>query len=248
MCKKRSFSVSLQASSRAPWNPRLASLFSALLRRTGSLLFALIVLLMTAPFAITAHGETATFVSPSTLDPVDLAALSTAGDSSGLTVTTSQSLQLLFDQPFAATTGDSVSIFTLPAGSSANSLARGTIRFGVYENGVATFVAQRNFRSGQQINVNNLFQRGCGAAGGCNFIEILTRRTRGDAEGVRVDYVQLNGEVVSVTAPTPEPATWFLMILGFVAIAARCKNLRRNSHRPHIALGSLTPALTPSSG
>lgn len=172
-----------------------------------------------------AFARSATFTSPSTLSEQELLALSTSGDNAALTVATSQSLQLLFDEPFGVTSSDSVSIFTLPV-ENRGAFAGGTIRIGVFENGVARTVFSRNFQSAQRVNVNNLFRRGCGSLGGCNFIEIVTRVTRGDAEGVRIDYIQINGEVVSVTAPTPEPEVWALMILGFGAIAWRAKTLR----------------------
>ncbi len=190
------------------------------------MLYARILIgLVFALFAAPAAAETASFVSPETISQDDLTALSTRGDRAGVTVNPGMSLQLLFDQPFGAVPGDRVSIFTLPP-ASVFGFALGRVRVGVFDNGAITYLGQGNFLSGQRINISNLFNGGCGAFGGCNFIEILTRRTGGNAEGVRVDYVQLNGEVVSVAAPTPEPSSWALMIVAFGVIAWRCKTNR----------------------
>ncbi|MEL6112372.1 MAG: PEP-CTERM sorting domain-containing protein [Pseudomonadota bacterium] len=185
----------------------------------------LFICLLFGVCALPAAAETATFVSPATLSPNEIGAVSTRGDREGVTVSRSASLQLLFNEPFGATLGDRISIFTLRP-DSAFSFAIGTVRVGVYDNGNVTYLGQGNFLSGRRVNISNLFRGGCGAFGGCNFIEILTQRTGGGAEGVRVDYVQLNGEVVSVAAPTPEPSSWALMIAAFGVVAWRCKTTR----------------------
>jgi len=178
-----------------------------------------------------ASADTASFLQPSAPDPADITALSTAGDNSGFTVGQSQSLQLLFDQPFVTTRSDRVSIFTLPP--SAGGRAIGTIRIGRYVNGQIQFVVNRRFNSnGRQYNFTNGIASRCEALGGCNFIEIITNRTQRGAEGVQIDYIQVNGEVVSVVAATPEPATWALMIIGFIAVAWRAKSLRKPLHKP----------------
>jgi len=174
-----------------------------------------------------ARAETATYVAPAFLDQPTLTALSTSGDSAGALLGLGETLALVFDNLFATTRADdSVSIFTLAPD---NGWARASVRFGVYNYGAPTIVFSRNIRAGRTLTINNLFNRGCSAFGGCDYIEILTTRLRGGANGVEVDYVDVNGAVTTVTAPTPEPASWALMILGFCLIAWRLKAARRIS-------------------
>ncbi len=184
----------------------------------------------------TAHAESATFLTPTDFTDDQAIALSTAGDNAGFNIPQGQSLRLLFDQPFAATQRDNVTVFTLPG---EGGIARGTIRFGRIENGVETIARNRNFTSGRTVSLNNLLNQGCGNLGGCNFIEVLTRSNRRDTE-VRVDYIQINGEVVSVTAPTPEPQTWALMIIGFFAVAWKLKSERKNARLKGINLNEIS--------
>ena len=185
-------------------------------------------------FTSNVRAETATFISSSLADSETLSTLSTQGDSEGFLVGEGQSLRLLFDTPFATSRRDRVSIFTL-ADTLPGGIARGAIRIGVYNAGDIQIVRSFNFVSGRRRNLNNLFRRGCGELGGCNFIEIVTRRTTGSAEGVHVDYVTINGEVVSVIAPAPEPQIWAMMILGFVIVGWRLKQIRRVQLDPDIA-------------
>ena len=133
-------------------------------------------------------------------------------------------LAIVLDTPIGVTSGGSVSVFTLPPGSGN---ARATIRIGSYNAGSPQIVFSRNVRAGQVRNLNNLFNRGCGILGGCDYIEIITTRVRRGAAGVSVDYIEVDGQLVQVTSPTPEPATWALMILGFTITAYRLKALRR---------------------
>ena len=175
-----------------------------------------------------ACAATATYVQPNTLSATQLSALSTSGDNLGVSVPRSTTLQLLFDTSFGVSNSDRVSVFTLPSGNPFP-VSLGRVSFGRYENGVATLVQGATFFSGSRINANQLFRQGCGAIGGCNFIEVTTLFTfGGPSEGVRVDYVQVNGEVVTVTAAAPEPAVWAMMIIGFVLISARLKQRRRS--------------------
>lgn len=185
-----------------------------------------------------ASAATATFVSSTTPGANDLTTLSTAGDNDGPLVTLGEWIGLVFSQPFGVSKTDSVSIFTLapPAGT-----ARLTISFGVWNGGSPIFIESKIVNAGGSLSTANLFQKGCSAFGGCDFIQITTTRQRNGAPGAYIDYVDINGQTTTVTAPTPEPAAWMLMILGFFAIAARLKSLRAGRVNP--AAGGLRPPL-----
>lgn len=176
--------------------------------------------LVIAPLSATA----ATYVVPATMSPADQTALSTSGDNAGFLIGLNQTLGIVLDQPVGATPGGRVSVFTL-APLVGN--ARAVIRIGSYNGGSPIIATSRNVRAGQNRNINNLFRRGCGILGGCDYIEIITNRTRRGAAGVEVDYIEVDGEIITVTSPTPEPSTWALMILGFAAVALRLKQTRK---------------------
>jgi hypothetical protein len=186
---------------------------------SAALLFLLGVVKTLTP----AHASTAVFTEPATLTASDVAALSTSGDAAGVNLALGEVLALLFDTPFGVSKSDSVSIFTLPPTTGA---ARLTINFGSYNGGSPVFAATRFVNAGSTLTVGNLFQQGCSAFGGCDYIEIITSRTQRGATGAEIDYVDVNGEVVSVAAPTPEPATWLMMIVGFALVAMRLKAIR----------------------
>ena len=175
------------------------------------------------PFTATAHASTAVFTEPTTLSSGEIASLSTADDGAGVTIALNEILALLFDTPFGVSKTDSVSIFTVAPSVGS---ARLTVSFGRYNGGVPIFVETKSVNAGNTLTVGNLFQQGCSAFGGCDYIEIITTRTQRGASGAEVDYVDVNGEVITVAAPTPEPATWAMMILGFSLVAYRLKTLR----------------------
>ena len=141
-------------------------------------------------------------------------------------VALNQMLAIVLDTPIGVTSGGRVSVFTLPP-SSGN--ARAIIRVGTYNGGSPQIVLSRNVRAGRVRNINNLFSNGCGILGGCDYIEIITTRVRRGAAGVEVDYIEVDGQLVQVTSPTPEPAAWAMMILGFAFTAYRLKALRPRS-------------------
>lgn len=175
--------------------------------------------------SLPAAARTAIFVSPETVDPASLGAVSTAGDSAGLAVGLNQTFALLFAEPFGVVSqADNITIFTLtpPLGD-----ARATVSFGFYNNGAPIIVRSRNVNSGNSVSVGNLFQQGCAVFGGCDYIAITTTRARNGAQGVVIDYIDVNGEATEVTAPTPEPSAWALMIVGFAGMAWRLKRARR---------------------
>ena len=176
-----------------------------------------------------ANAATATFLSPAEISDADLAAISTSGDNTGFLVGLNQIFSFLIDPPLSPTSNTSISIFTLAPDSGS---AHATIRFGSYNNGSPTFVASKNVKAGHNLNLGNLFQTGCGPLGGCDYVEIITNKTNKGAEGVEVDYVEVDGQVVEVVSPTPEPSTWAMMIMGFIIIAARLKHLKNGPPNP----------------
>ena len=182
------------------------------------------LLAITLAFASNAQASTATYVMPNDLTESEVTALSTAGDSSGVFLGQSQTLALVFHTPFATQNGQNFSIFTVPPSTGR---VQFRISFGIYNGGAPTFAWSGNFNAGGTFSADNLFDRGCSAFGGCDYIEITTRRTNRGATGAEVDYVSVEGEVTEVTSPTPEPSTWALMISGFALIGWRLKAMRR---------------------
>ena len=189
--------------------------------------------LMTSP----AYGETATYIQPSLIDDASLGALSTQGDGGGYLIALGETLSLLFDSPIGTNRNSSISIFTLdpPQG-----VARAQIRIGNYNNGTPTFLNFHNFRAGRTVNNAGLLN-GCQLLGGCDYIEIATTRTTRGAAGVEVDYLLVDGQVVQVASPTPEPKTWALMIIAFACVAGRMKAMRRENTSKNV-LKRLLPA------
>jgi hypothetical protein len=173
-----------------------------------------------------AQARTATYDSNMPFTPGPMTALSAGGDNAGQFVGLNQWISLLFAQPFGVSKSDTVSIFTLlpPSG-----MATFTVSFGRFNNGSPIYADTRTVQAGSTLTINNLFQRGCSALGGCDFIFIKLTKTKGAATGATIDYVSVNGEATEVTAPTPEPSSWAMMILGFAAVAWRLKAQRRSS-------------------
>lgn len=171
-----------------------------------------------------ANARTATFTSSSAYDDATLRAFSSSTDGAGPLVTLDNWIALLFDQPFGTSRSDTVSIFTLPppAGD-----ARLTVSFGRIVAGLPVFVETKSFNAGNAFTIGNLFQQGCFALGGCNYVFIQTTRQRRGAPGATIDYVSVNGEPTEVIEPTPEPAVWAMMMMGFAGVAWRMKAARR---------------------
>ena len=171
-----------------------------------------------------AQARTAEFYSSTPYGPAALTSLSSATDKAGPLITLDNWIALLFDQPFGTSRSDTVSIFTLPppAGD-----ARLTVSFGRIVAGLPIIIETRSFNAGNTLTIGNLFQQGCFALGGCNYIFIETTRQRRGAPGAVVDYVSVNGEPTDVVEPTPEPAVWAMMMMGFAGVAWRMKAVRR---------------------
>lgn len=178
-----------------------------------------------------ASASTATFIEPSTLSATETFALSSSTDSSGVFLGLGDTLSLLFDMPFGTNRTDRVTIFTLPP-SQGN--VRATVSFGTFNNGSPTFVRSRNLNFGGNTSSGNLFNRGCSALGGCDYIEITVTQVRNGATGAEVDYVDVNGDITTVTAPSPEPSTWLMMITGFFLLSAKLKKGRDSAAGAHL--------------
>jgi len=185
---------------------------------------ALLALTALVTGAGAAAARTATFTSSSPYDDAALQSFSSSTDGAGPLVTLDNFIALLFDEPFGASRSDTVSIYTLPppAGD-----ARLTVSIGRIVAGLPVFVDTRSFNAGNTLTIGNLFQQGCFALGGCNYVFIETTRQRRGAPGATIDYVSVNGEPTEVIEPTPEPAVWALMMMGFGAMAHRLKSRRR---------------------
>lgn len=207
-------------------------------------MFVALVFLSFAMGAAPARGETATFIEPAAMAEPDRTALSTQGDGAGYLIALGESLQFVFDAPLNLSQGDRVSVFTLPP---TQGQAFATIRFGAYNGGSPVVLATRNIRAGQSrsINISGGLLSGCQLLGGCDYIEIVTTRTRRGAAGVEVDYVTIDGRVVEVTSAAPEPTSWALMIVAFAGVAARLKARRRRAlmrpPRPAFPTASRSP-------
>jgi len=181
------------------------------------------ILLLPAVIVNDATASTATYVEPSSLDNGELFSLSSSTDSAGVFLGLGDTLALQFATPFGTSRNDRVTIFTLPP---TQGVTIGRIRFGSYNDGAPTFVRTRRVRFGRAISSGNLFARGCSALGGCDYVEITVTRTRRGSTGAEVDYVDTNGVTTTVTAPSPEPQSWILMISGFFLVAWRMKKQR----------------------
>ena len=191
------------------------------LRRRASALAALLVAMTVSARA---EAASAVFYSSTPYGPSMTTALSTAGDGAGALLPLGEWFALLFSAPIGTTQSDSVTIFTAPLTLGD---ARLTISFGSYNAGSPTYVWSRTLNAGSSLSINNLAQKGCQALGGCDYIFIQTTRQRNGAPGVTIDYVDVNGEIVEVTEPAPEPSVWALMLIGFGGAAWRLKKARR---------------------
>jgi len=176
-----------------------------------------------------ASAATATFVNPGNYTAADALAVSSA-DGIGLSAGRNEPFEIVTDALFATSKADdNVSIFTL--NNAGRRALIGRIEIGVFQNGTVNLVASRSFRAGTAVNIDNLFRQPCAGFGGCNFIRIFTHNGAPD-ETVQIDYITIDGEVVHVSAPAPEPEVWVLMILGFWAIAFRLKKIRYRNLQP----------------
>ena len=104
------------------------------------------------------------------------------------------------------------------------------INFGYEVNGTIQWVLPTpqffQTRGSGTLNLTG-FANSCSVAGGCTYLS-FTAGPRGN--GYVVDALGVNGQILTpgqVAAPTPEPGTWGLILLGFAAIAWRLKTTKR---------------------
>ena len=184
-------------------------------------------LLLTGLFCAVASGaaqaRTATFVKPAAIDPASLSALSTAGDNAGFSLNVGDALGILFDTPYATSRSDRISVFTLRPDTGRT---RGLVRFGVFNNGSPIFYRTRFVNFGRTVSSGNLFNSGCSAFGGCDYVEIVVTQNRRGADGAEVDYVESGDAPTTIASPSPEPTIWALMMLAFAGVGLRMKALR----------------------
>ena len=136
-----------------------------------------------------------------------------AADGSGAIIGNGGEIVLQFDEWLAAESIDLAVTFNGIA-------AGGTIAIGHVVNGVAVFSPTQNFNVvvGNALPASFDFSAQCAAisANGCNLLQIQTTGT------VFSSGISLDGVVGSA----PEPATWMMMILGFIGIAFRLKQVK----------------------
>lgn len=179
-----------------------------------------------------AQAATATFSSTDP-DAVWQSVDFQAADKTGYGLDTGEVITFSTDTPFATTIGDSITVYhysTAPFGTLFS------IRWG-YRDTDGTVL----YRSGPFVDYSTTGDSStiswanwsCAAYGGCNFIEIT-----GISGGLTVDAIAVNGTMVSVAAPTPEPGTWVLMALGFVGIGYQLKR-RRRARKEAVSYASL---------
>ncbi|MGF1544026.1 MAG: PEP-CTERM sorting domain-containing protein [Parvularculaceae bacterium] len=177
--------------------------------------------------ATPAAALTASFVNNTTFNANDAAALS-SDDGVALTLGLNVVLELQTDELFAMSrANDDIAFFTLnPPGGGAPRLQ---IQIGVRdENGdVGLVLTNTRTANGGVVRIRNLFREECAAFGGCNFIRLVTRRENRNDFGAQIDYIEADGTVIDVAAPTPEPGAWALMLIAFGGVAARLKARRR---------------------
>ena len=165
-------------------------------------------------------------VEPSDIGEGALNALSDDTDGAGFLLGTGQTLGIVLDPSQVIGRNNTVSIFTVPPSSG---FAINLVRFGQYNAGAPVFAANAFFVAGSSFSASQGVRNRCELLGGCDYIEIFNWFNVGGAPGVEVDYIAVDGQTVQVTSPTPEPATWAMMIIGFIAVAWRLKATRRKS-------------------
>ncbi len=178
------------------------------------------------------HADTASFTT--TVNGVPGSAAGNA-DGSGVLVRPGETVGLLLSTPFGLFADDgftplnnNVGIFALSdIGSTVASLS-----FGRYNGGDPVLFHTQNFNTqaaGSSVDFGFLAFVGCGAAGGCDYVEVSGISASNGSSGFILDAITFSDVALSnVTASTPEPATWFFMITGFFLIALRSKQVRRN--------------------
>ena len=180
-----------------------------------------------ASLSMPAMAATASFTTSVAGDPSAVAGIA---NDQGVLVAPGSTVGLLLSEPFAITRdiGNDITIFATSSVGGANV----DIRFGRFNGGAPTFVHSQTFNASQFTNSVNfafLADVGCSNLGGCDFIEFSGSGAFNGSQGVILDAVTFaNVPLASVTAGTPEPQIWLLMILAFGLIGWRMKNIRQS--------------------
>lgn len=179
-----------------------------------------------------AQADTAFFSSNGdALDNADLESLA-AVDGDGYFVPRGQTLVVELATAFATNNFDQIlNIYYSNPNRGRRLLG---INFGYEVNGVVQWVlATPQFfqtRGNGTLNLTG-FANSCSVAGGCTYLS-FTAGSQGN--GVVVDALGINGQILTpgqAAAPTPEPGTWALILLGFAAIAWRLKTTKTAARR-----------------
>ena len=120
--------------------------------------------------------------------------------------------------------GTTTALFTVRANLSSTPGAPGGV-----------FVSQGGGSS--TINISSLFFNGC--PGGCDFIEIEPTSFFSGASSLVIDGIGVTGgfgggpttfidSFLPAVSSAPEPSVWILMILAFVGVATRLKQVKRS--------------------
>lgn len=204
-------------------------------------LYTVAVLLL---MMLNAHAEAAT--ATFTTDQTNPDSISGTPDGAGVAVAPGDTVGLIFDTPFGVDVGDSVTIFrTLFPFTTA------TIGVGTYDNGVTTIFGTANIGAfGFITPLTGLAAAGCGAVGGCNFLQFTT--TGGQPFVLDAIAFQngatptefLAGASNPIAGAAPEPKIWMMMILAFAAVAWRLKAQR--NLQPSPAMVWVRPVTVPA--
>ena len=200
--------------------------------------FFMTLLIACAMMAGTAYADTANFTSTGdALDDVDLENL-TSLNGTGYNIAGSSTLLIELANGFATSNLDN---FLTIYYSSPNNRRRWLgINIGYEVDGVVQWIlatpAYFLTRGSGQLDLQ-VFSDQCSVAGGCTHISLTTWGNSN--QGVYVDAVAVNGEILTADtpAPTPEPSIWVLLLLGFSGIAMMLKRRRRR----RIKIYSLNP-------
>jgi hypothetical protein len=189
-----------------------------------------------------AYADTATFTADGdALDNVDLENITATGGG-GFNLQGGSTLVIELTNAFA--TGNFDNFLTVYYANPQRGRRWLGINIGYEVNGVVQWIlASPSWfltRGTGQLNLQ-VFSNQCSVAGGCTHISLTTWGNSN--QGVYVDAVAVNGQVLTAdtAAPTPEPSTWMLMILGFFAVAWALKRRKRDNRKTVPLVTALQP-------
>ncbi len=200
----------------------------------GRTVAALCFLMLSLPLATTASAGTAVFNSsvngPNALTTAEV----NAADGIGYGFVRREVVTIVTADLFATSPTDSLTIFQFRGQRGSG---RAQITFGFMDTAgnilfQSATILTRATTGGNSVTINNAFQQGCAAFGGCNFFQIT------GARGYTLDAVAVNGTVLQVgatVAATPEPGSWAFLLLGFAFLAWRLKLRKQRLRLPGAA-------------